>query len=165
MLLAIGKKVLAIWHIIHQCCLRRCRKWWWVDIWSRVPWSWGCPSTSFLLIHSQQSDISMCIGALVLSCGRYAQWCHWHVYCQAGLSSHQPACNDCGSSWHNLQSHTPLTCFLQSSPFVKASTSWADTWLLFWVLHQLIYRSSCLWGSDLIYLVTYLPLTWKSQST
>lgn len=59
-----------------------------------------------------------------------------------------------------LSSEPHTSClFSLITPFVEVSTSWADAWFLYWVLHKPIYQSSCLQGSDLVYFPNHLHYT------
>ena len=150
MLLVTGGEDLAITIHCSLMPLQQCR---W-QCWGLVcPWDsgpWGCLCTPILLIHSEWSEIPVCIIALVFLYNRYTKWCHWHVHHWAWLFSQWQAHDYCCPSGHSIQGCPPPPCFLQPSGPIKGSTSWADAWFIFRVLCQSIHGPPYLWGGDLV---------------
>ena len=141
--LSLVKMSWSLWHIIHQHVSWRCG---WQCAWFTCMGGlgpWGCLCAPFLFIHSQWSEIAMCISALVFAYNRYAEWHHWHVYCWAQLPSWWSACDCCNSPQHSLQGGTFFIHPLKPSSFVKISTSWADSWPIskFYVIRYIDYHA------------------------
>ena len=93
-------------------------------------------STPIHFMHSGWSEIPMCIGALGFLYNRYIKQHHWYVYCWAWPSSQWSAHNNCCSPWYNIQGSVSYSHFFKPSGFVKVSTSWRNTWLIFRILCQ-----------------------------